>query len=812
MSQIYNHNKIENTWKDKWFKNNLYEAVDFSDKPKKYILAELPYPSGEYLHVGHMMRYTVPEIYSRYLRMNGYNVMFPMGWDSFGLPAETFAIKTKKTPQEVIANAVISYKKSMQDMGYAIDWNREIITSEPEYYKWTQWIFLQLFEKGLVEQRELPVWWCEELGVLADEEVLADPSSPTGKKAERDGYPVYRKTLTQWVLKITDYADKLLEGLDSVDYFDSVKQGQINWIGKRTGINIDYPIADSNQVITCFTTRPDTNFGATFIVLAPEHPFAQDVANSDSAVKKYIELSLAKSELERQEEKRSKTGVFTGFYALNRLNDKKIPVWISDFVLGDYGTGAVVGVPGHDLRDFEFAQKFGLPVIKVIKAVNDSNNEVKTIDDVFEDYGEVINSEFLNGLDSEKAIKTVIEHLENNKWGEKSVTYKLRDQIWSRQRYWGDPIPLLHREDGKIEADHQLPVTLPVLEEFLPEKGQAPLEKVPDWFNVKAKDGTNAKRETDTMPTWAGSNWYYMRYIDPKNSENFADFEKLKYWMPVDKYFGDAGHTTAHLLYTRFWYKFLYDHKYVPTNEPFQWRMSGGLLLGADRKKMSKSRPEYVVNPKDVLDNYGADAARVYLSFIGPYDETYPWNENGIKACYRFVKNVYALKLKISEEPSDKNTEKALNKMIKNVTKMIEDLKMNTAVSEMMIFLNHLKKLDSVNKNILLDFIKVISPFAPFVTEDLWQELNNYDSWTKENSVHVQPWPSYNKEKLIDDEITLPIQINGKLRGEINVETSITEEHVKEIVLKEKSVKKYLTGKNVKKIIYIKNKIVNIVV
>jgi len=810
--ETFNHKKIEENWKDKWFDNNIYKAVDFDKKPKKYILAELPYPSGEYLHMGHMMRYTVPEIYSRFLRMNGYNVMYPMGWDSFGLPAETYAIKVGKTPKEVIQKAVVAYKKAMQDMGYAIDWDREINTSDPKYYKWTQWIFLKLWEKGLVEQKEMPVWWCKELGVLADEEVLSNESSPTGKVSERDGHIVYKKYLKQWVLKIPAYAEKLLDGLDKVDYFDSVKNGQRNWIGKKIGAIIDYPVEDSDQIISCFTTRPDTNFGATFLVLAPEHEFVREVSKSNKEVEEYVKKSLIKSELERIEETREKTGVFTGKYAKNHLNNYRLPIWVSDFVLKDYGTGAVVGVPAHDIRDFQFAKKFDLEVIRVISRDEDDTGEIKKESEVYEDYGIVVNSGFLDGLGSDKAINKICEYLETKKIGKRAVTYRLRDQIWSRQRYWGDPIPLLHRENGVVEPDHDLPVTLPELKDFLPEGGSAPLEKVPEWYNAKASDGTKAKRETDTMPTWAGSNWYYMRYIDPKNDNIFANFEKLMYWMPVDKYFGDSGHTTAHLLYTRFWYKVLFEDGFVPTDEPFHWRMSGGLLLGADRKKMSKSRPKYIVNPKDLLENYGADAARLYLAFIGPYEESYPWNENGIKACYRFVKNVFELKTKVGQVKDSKEIIVAFHHMLKNVTRMLGDLKMNTAVSEMMIFVNACKKEAGLSKGLFLDFLKVLAPMAPFVTEELWQEINGFKKWNNENSLHLQSWPKLKEDIVQDDVLIIPVQVNGKLRDQMEIKVSENEEDIKERALNLDNVKKYLNGKKVRNLIYVKGKILNVVV
>jgi len=811
----FDHKQIEENWKDKWYEDNIYKAIDFSKKPKKYILAELPYPSGEFLHVGHMMRYTVPEIYSRFLRMKGFNVMYPMGWDSYGLPAETYAIKVGKTPKEVTDNAAIKYKQAMKDMGYGIDWDREINTADPKYYKWTQWMFLKLWEKGLVEQKDMPVWWCKEIGVLADEEVLSDSKSPTGKVSERGGHIVHRKNLKQWILKITNYAEELLEGLNEVDYFESVKSGQRNWIGKKEGAIIHYPVENTEEEISCFTTRPDTNFGATFIVLAPEHEFTKKVAEGNKKVSEYVEKSISKSELERMEEGKEKTGVFTGEYATNQLDGHRLPIWVSDFVLPGYGTGAVVGVPGHDLRDFAFAKKFDLEIIRVIKNGEGDKGDANTVkkeEDVFEDYGIVVNSDFLNGLKSKDAIIKILEHLENTGIGEKAVTYKLRDQIWSRQRYWGDPIPLIHKQDGSIEADYELPVILPKLDDFEPEGGEAPLEKVPNWYKVKAEDGSPAKRETDTMPTWAGSNWYFIRYIDPSNEDIFADMKKLKYWMPVDKYFGDAGHTTAHLMYSRFWYRFLFDEGYVPSPEPYKWRMSGGLLLGGDRKKMSKSRPEYVVNPKDLLDSYGADATRLYLAFIGPYEESYPWNENGIKACYRFVKNVFELKNKVSDKESTEELQKSFHKMLKKITKMLEDLKMNTAVSEMMIFINKCKEEKYIGKETYLEFLKVLAPFAPFTAEELWQEVNGHKTWVAENSVHLQQWSDFDKKIIIDDEITIPIQVNGKLRDEVVVPNDISKEEIKAQVLKQEKIKKYIGEKKVKKVIYIKGRIVNVVI
>ncbi|OGC51722.1 leucine--tRNA ligase [candidate division WWE3 bacterium RBG_16_37_10] len=826
MSNQYDFKKIENNWKDKWYKDNIYEAVDFSKKPKKYILAELPYPSGKFLHVGHMMRYTVPEIYSRFLRMNGYNVMFPMGWDCFGLPAETFAIKEKITPQEAIAQATVDYKKAMQNMGYAIDWSREINTSDPLYYKWTQWMFIKLWKKGLAEIKEMPVWWCKELGVLADEEVLPSKNGK-GKISERGGYSVERKMHKQWVLKITDYAERLLKDLELVDYNDSVKQGQINWIGRKEGINIDYQVDEAEEKITVFTTRPDTNFGATFIVLAPEHPLVLKITTPEKLpeVQKYIEETRSKSDMERANIK-DKTGEFTGRYVINMLTKEKMPIYIGDFVLLHFGTGALVGVPGHDKRDFEFALEFNLPIKRVVVGTDGDNSDITKIDQVQENEGVMVNSGFLDGLDIEDAIEKIKDYLEEKGYGRRAVTFRLRDQIFSRQRYWGEPIPLIYKQDGNIEAvkDSELPVILPAMKDFLASSdGTNPLERNKEWNKITYEDGIPAKRETQTMPTWAGSNWYFIRYIDANNNESFADLDKMKYWLPVDKYFGDAGHTTAHLLYSRFWYKVLFDEGYLPYPEPYQWRMSGGMLLGPDGHKMSKSRGN-VVDPKDCLENYGADATRTYLSFIGPYEDTYPWNENGLIACFRLVKNIYEMKEKVEDRfeenspkiqnnfaESDKTTI-MLHKLIKNLTTMMEAMKVNTSVSEIMIFVNYLKKVDFIPTQVWKEFIKCIAPIMPFVAEELWQDVNGYKGWDKDNSVHLQEWPKYKESLLEEDSIALAVQINGKVRGQIDVTKNDTEKSVKEKVLKLEKIQKYLDGKEIKKVVYVPKRIVNLVV
>ncbi|EKD99932.1 MAG: hypothetical protein ACD_22C00132G0003 [uncultured bacterium] len=811
----YNFTTIENNWKAKWFDDNIYEAVDFSPKPKKYILAELPYPSGKFLHVGHMMRYTVPEIYSRFLRMSGYNVLFPMGWDCYGLPAETYAIKAGITPQEAIAGATKDYKKAMQNMGYAIDWKREINTADPNYFKWTQWMFLKLWGKGLAEIREMPVWWCKELGVLADEEVLPAKDG-IGKISERGGYKVEKKMHKQWVLRITDYAERLLSDLDLVDYNIPVKKGQINWIGKKEGININFKIENLDEFLTVFTTRPDTNFGATFFVIAPEHPLVDKLTTQHykTEVQSYITKSKSKNEMERTNN-REKTGVFTGSYAINMLNGEKLPIYVGDFVLNHFGTGALIGVPGHDVRDFEFAKTLNLPIKRVVVGSDGDESEITRLEQVQEAEGTLINSDFLTGLNVTDALDKIIEYLEVNGFGKRTVTYSLRDQIFSRQRYWGDPIPLIYRQDGSLEKVSKLPVELPLMKNFLAgEDGISPLDKNTEWNTTIDDTGKPAKRETQTMPTWAGSNWYFLRYLDPNNNDSFADFNKMKYWLPVDKYFGDAGHTTAHLLYSRFWYKVLYDEGLVPVSEPYQWRMSGGMLLGSDGHKMSKSRGN-VVDPKDVLENYGADAARIYLAFIGPYEDTYPWNDNGIKACWRLMKNIYELNEKVSKDKTYKSDivlQKACHKMVKNITGMLERLKMNTAVSEIMIFVNTLKKVNQIDLAIWKDFILVIAPLAPFVAEELWQEINSYEKWHKENSVHLQSWPKFDLALAQDLEISIPVQINGRIKDEVLVTETDTEESIKTKVMDLEKVKAELNGKSVQKFIYIPKKIVSIVI
>ncbi len=816
---------IEERWKDKWYSENLYRAEDFSDKPKKYILAEFPYPSGRSMHVGHMMRYTVPEIYSRFLRMRGYNVMFPMGWDAFGLPTENFAIKTGVHPSVKTAELAVLYRKSMQDMGYGIDWEREINTTDPAYYKWTQWIFLRFFEAGLAELRETPVWWSEKMKtVLAEEEVEKDKDG--NLVAERDGSPVVRKMVRQWVLKIPEYADKLIDGLEETDFPEFVKSAQINWIGRSEGARVEFKL-ENGEKLEVFTTRPDTLWGATFMVLAPEHEIAKRIAKGElelsddvvASVKDYLAEASTKSDLERLEQVKDKTGVFSGLYAVNPVNGKNIPIWISDFVLASYGTGAIMAVPAHDERDYDFAKKFDLPIIPVIQPEDGWDFEKGPYTDV--NNGLIVNSEPINGLTPEKAFEKIAAWLEEKGIGKKAVSYKIRDWIFSRQRYWGEPIPLIHKEDGTIEAivhtedvdgvNEFLPLELPDVPDFSPSgDGSSPLARNEEWVKTTAKDGTPAERETNTMPNWAGSSWYYLRYIDPKNDKSFADYEKMKYWLPVDHYFGGSEHTTLHLLYSRFWHKFLYDEGKVPTPEPYAKRTNGGILLAEDGTKMSKSKNNFI-EPQEKMAKYGADALRTYIAFMGPYEGTFPYSENSLGACYRLVSNIYDLRNKVKGEFENDSLKKALHKMIKNATEMAENLKMNTFVSEIMVFVKVLKDADAIPVNIWKDFIKVVAPLASFTAEELWQEVNGFEKWTKENSIHVQSWPEYDESLAIDETVKIGIQINGKVRGDVSVNVNEDESSVKEKVLAEANIKKHLEGKDVVKFIYIPGKIVNIV-
>jgi leucyl-tRNA synthetase len=818
----YNHRETEEKWKDIWKKHNIYEAVDFSPKPKKYILAEFPYPSGKTLHAGHMMRYTVPDMYARFLRMKGFNVLFPFGYDAFGLPAENYAINTGNHPSVLIKSIISDYRDSVQRMGYGIDWNREINTTDPNYYKWTQWLFLQFFVKDLAKYEEMPIWWCEGLKtVLSDEEVVTDKNG--NKISERGDFPVERKLLKQWVLEITKYADKLLEGLNEVDFPESIKTAQTNWIGKSEGAYVDFKVKE--DTVRVFTTRPDTLFGVTFIAVAPEHPIVTKYLkeyNNDgnSRVKSYVDEVKRQSDLERVSNKEKTGELLVDMQANHPLSEvtTPIPIYVTNYVLSDYGTGAVMGVPAHDERDNEFAKKYDINIIEVIKPKKTDEKEESNL---FTGQGIMVNSGQYNNLSSQDFFNGIVTRLSNENKGEKATTFKLRDWIFSRQRYWGEPIPLLHKKDGTIEAicdpnnseetNAKLPLVLPELPDYNPSSdGSSPLERTHEWLNTTAKDGSPAKRETNTMPNWAGSCWYYIRYTDANNKEKFADMENMKYWLPVDRYFGGAEHTTLHLLYSRFWHRFLYDEKLVPTKEPYSWRMNGGLLLAPDGRKMSKSKGNGV-EPMELVDKFGADALRLAISFLGPYEDTYPWNENGMKATTRLIETIYQLNNKVSNKPASKELLHAYNLMIKRVTEMSEALKFNTAVSEFMIFINKIKNDSEINEEVWKGFLKTIAPFTPFIAEELWQKVNNFNEYSKENSIHLQPWPTYDESLLTETTKIIAIQINGKIRGEIEVSDGESEESVKNKVFNNERAMPFLENKEVVKYMYIPNKIVTMV-
>lgn len=798
----YNFKEIENKYKNAWIEEKVSEAIDFSPKPKKYILVEFPYPSGAALHMGHMMRITPSDIYSRFLRMNGYNVLFPMGWDAFGLPAENYAIKTGIHPSETTKKSIKTMKDSLIDLGFSFDWDREISTIDPEYYKWTQWLFLKFFENNMAEYKEMPIWWCDELKtVLAEEEVLEDSNG--NKISERGGHPVVRKNLKQWVLKIPQYAQKLLDGLDETEFPEAIKAAQANWIGRSEGAEVLFQVKNSAEKIKIFTTRIDTIFGATFLVVSPENPILEKIVTSENneAVLNYKENLKSKSEFERAELQKEKTGVFTGSYAINPLSKKEIPIYIGDFVLMTYGTGAIMGVPAHDERDFEFANKFKLEIIPVV--TNDKTELPNS------EPGVLINSGEYNGQETEIATQNLFNFIENNNLGNKKVNFKIRDWVFSRQRYWGEPIPLIHLEDGSIIAEKNLPVVLPEVPDYTPTSdATSPLSKNLDWVNVTI-DGKKGKRETNTMPNWAGSSWYFLRYIDAKNPNEFASQDKLKYWLPVDNYFGGAEHTTMHLLYSRFWHKFFYDLGIVPTSEPYKWRMNGGLVLGPDGKKMSKSLGN-VVDPMPVAANYGADAIRMGICFMGPIEDNFPWNENGVKACNKFLNNVWNLSSKIVSEKSQ-TQEVAVNILIKNISTMYENLRFNTAVSELMIFVNHIKNDEKISKDVFLKFLKCLAPLAPFICEELFQKINNTE-FSKKSSIHLTEFPKVDENILASQKITIPVQINGKLIITLEVSRDLNQEEIFTQAKQNEKISKIIEGKDIKKIIFVPNKILSLII
>ena len=800
----YNFKEVEKKWQEKWYKEGTFNADSSFTNPKKwYGLIEFPYPSGQGLHVGHPRSYTALDIIARKRRMQGYNVLFPIGFDAFGLPAENFAIKNHVHPKITTEKNIAHFKEQLKSIGFSFDWSREINTTDPNYYKWTQWIFIQLFKKGLAYKTTMPINFCTGCKVgLANEEVV-------NGVCERCGSPVVQKEKSEWMLKITKYAQRLIDDLDDLDFLDKIKTQQKNWIGRSEGAEVKFKISGTEDELTVYTTRPDTLFGATYMVIAPEHKliekYSSKITNMDE-IEAYKKQASLKSDFERAEINKDKTGVeIKGIKAINPLTGTEIPVWISDYVLSTYGTGAIMAVPAHDTRDYEFATKFNLPIIQVVDGDN-----VDLSQEAFTDVstGKLINSGFLNGLEVKDAKKKVIEYLEEHNIGAKKVNYKLRDWVFSRQRYWGEPIPMVHCEKcGWVPIpEEELPLQLPEVEDFEPgENGESPLAKMTDWINTTCPHcGAPAKRETDTMPQWAGSSWYFLRYMDPHNDKALASKEALEYWSPVDWYNGGMEHTTLHLLYSRFWHKFLYDIGVVPTKEPYQKRTSHGMILGDNGEKMSKSKGN-VINPDDIVDEFGADTFRVYEMFMGPFDQSAAWSMDSIRGCSKFLDRVWNLQtILVDGDAYSSEMEKIMHKSIKKVTNDIEEMKFNTCVSTFMTMVNEFYKLKRINKAELKTFITLLNPFAPHITE----ELNKIAGFTEDISTYE--WPSFDESKTIDDTVTIAIQFNGKLKGTVDVQKDSDESVVKEKVHKEIDSK--LDGKQVVKEIYVKNKIYNIVV
>lgn len=803
----YNPQEIEKKWQDFWEKNQVFRAEDFSPKKKIYILVEFPYLSGEGLHVGHVRGYTALDVISRKKRMEGFNVLFPIGWDAFGLPTENYAVKTGIAPQKIVENNKKRFKTQLKSVGFSFDWTREIDTSDTGYYKWTQWIFVQLFKHGLAYKKKMPINWCPSCKItLANEEVIDG-------KCERCGAPVERREKEQWMLKITEYADRLLADLEKVDYPERVKALQRDWIGRSEGTEIKFPIIDSNLVVKVFTTRVDTIFGVTYIVLAPEHPIITQLKNKIrnlSTVERYISEAKRKLERERVAEDKEKTGVkIEGVEAINPVNGEKLPLFVADYILPYYGTGAVMAVPAHDQRDFLFAKKYNLPIKQVIKP---KSGDFDISEKAFEEEGILINSGEFSGISSEEARQKIEKFLQKKGIGEHKVYYKMRDWIFSRQRYWGEPIPMIKcKKCGWVPVpESDLPVELPEIGVYKPtETGESPLAKVEDWVQVKCPVcGGPAKRETDVMPNWAGSNWYYLRYCDPQNKESMADEKKLEYWMPVDWYNGGMEHTTLHLLYSRFIYKFLWDIGAVPKSlgpEPYKKRTAHGMILAEGGVKMSKSKGN-VVNPDDIVREYGAGTLRVYEMFIGPFEKAVSWDERGIRGARRLLEKIWALQEKISSQETEPELKKSLHKTIKKVSEDIDHMKFNTAVSSLMEFVNAWQESENgLSKEDFGDFLKILSPFAPHLAEEIWFKLGN------NKSIFYEKWPVFDESLLEQERITLIIQINGKVRDKIEVSPDLGEEEVKELTLKREKVRKWIEGKEIKKIIFVPKKLINIV-
>ncbi|QSE77499.1 leucine--tRNA ligase [Lactococcus taiwanensis] len=826
----YNHQEIEAKWQKYWADNKTFRTGTDKNKPKFYALDMFPYPSGAGLHVGHPEGYTATDILSRYKRAQGFNVLHPMGWDAFGLPAEQYAMDTGNDPAEFTAENIANFKRQINSLGFSYDWEREVNTTDPNFYKWTQWIFTKLYEKGLAYEAEVAVNWVEELGTaIANEEVLPDGTS------ERGGYPVVRKPMRQWMLKITAYAERLLEDLEEVDWPESIKEMQRHWIGKSVGADVTFNVEGTDEAFEVFTTRPDTLFGATYAVLAPEHPLVDKITTPEQAqaVADYKHQASLKSDLARTDLAKEKTGAFTGAYAINPVNGKKMPIWVADYVLASYGHGAVMAVPAHDERDWEFAKVYGLEILPVVEGGN-------VEEAVYTEDGPHINSEFLNGLDKAQAIEKAIEFLEEKKIGKKKITYRLRDWLFSRQRYWGEPIPIIHWEDGTSTAvpEDELPLVLPVTSDIKPSgTGESPLANLTDWLEVTRADGVKGRRETNTMPQWAGSSWYYLRYIDPNNSEALADPELLKEWLPVDIYVGGAEHAVLHLLYARFWHKVLYDLGVVPTKEPFQKLFNQGMILGTSYRdhrgalvatdkvekrdggfyhmetgealeqapaKMSKSLKN-VVNPDDVVEHYGADTLRVYEMFMGPLDASIPWSEEGLEGARKFLDRVVRM-IENSEitEGSTGELDKVYHETVKNVTERLDHMYFNTAISQLMIFVNSANKAKALPRDYAKGFVQLLAPFAPHIAEELWVKLG------EKPGISYVAWPTYDESKLVESEVEIVVQINGKLKAKIKIAKDLSREELSKIG--QEAVAQALEGKNVIKVIAVPNKLVNIVV
>ena len=798
----YNHLTIEAKWQKHWEEQKTFKVEVDPDKEKVYVLDMFPYPSGTGLHVGHPLGYTATDIYCRFKRLQGFNVLHPMGWDAFGLPAEQYAIKTGTHPKKTTEENVKNFKRQIKMLGFSYDWDREINTTDEKYYKWTQWIFLQLYNKGLAYEAKVPVNWCPELkAVLANEEVIDG-------RSEIGGHPVIQQPMRQWMLKITDYAESLLDGLDDLDWPESVKDLQRNWIGKSEGANVHFNLPSINTNITVYTTRPDTLFGATYMVLAPEHPLVEKLVSSaqKSAVISYTEAAQKKSDMDRGELNKEKTGVPLGANAINPVDGKEIPIWVADYVLMSYGTGAIMAVPGHDQRDYEFAKEYDLPIVEVVAGGDITENAYTDNID-----GLLINSSNDDGLDLNgqkvaNAIQSTIEWLKRSEKGEATIQYKLRDWLFSRQRYWGEPIPVVHKPDGSIIAvnESDLPLTLPQVEKYEPAgTGESPLANIDDWVN--APEG---KRETNTMPQWAGSCWYYLRFVDPLNEAQSWSKEAESYWMPVDLYVGGVEHAVLHLLYSRFWHHVLHDLGLVSTREPFQKLFNQGMIQGEDGQKMSKSRGN-VVNPDDVVQKYGADSFRLYEMFMGPLEKSKPWSTTGLQGCYRFIKKVWKLftedSSKIQDKCANEETIKLLHQTIKKVTEDLSGLRFNTSVSQLMIFVNHLTKLEKLDKSVLHQFLLILNPFAPHLSEEL-NEMLGFDTL-----VNI-PWPEYDPKLIVNETITIAVQFNGKTRGNISITSDVNESMVKTTVQNHENLNKYLIDKEIVKTIYIKDRIVNFVI